>query len=215
MANRYFSTARDEIFPHLPDKITRLLDLGCGTGATVAAIKDLAGQTPFWAGGVELDPSAAASAATVMDRIWAGDAEADAFDQEIEAGSLDVILCLDVLEHLADPWAMVRRLSPLLKPGGRLIVSLPNIRHYKFIVGLLFRGDFHYRDAGLLDRTHLRFFVRQTAIELVTTGGLTLSHCGPSRPFRPMEVRRFLLAASFGGLEPLLTKQYVLVAKQT
>lgn len=215
MDQRYFKTVRAEIFPHLPPRFSRLLDVGCGAGATVAAIRAAAGaEGPAWVGGIELDEAAAAEAEAHCDRVWQGDIEASRFDEEIGPGSLDVILCLDVLEHLADPWSVVRRLSPLLVPGGRLIVSVPNIRNWKFLWRLTTKADFRYRDAGLLDRTHLRFFVRPTAVELATCGGLVLGHVGSTRPFRPPDARWLLSRLAFGRLDDFMIKQFVVVAER-
>lgn len=162
---------------------------------------------------MELDEAAAAEADKHCDHVWRGDVETGSFHTDIESSSVDVILCLDVLEHLADPWSMVKCLTPLLAPGGSLIISIPNVRNWKFIWRLFAFADFHYQDAGLLDRTHLRFFVRKTAIQLATSGGLSLHHVGSAQPFEPPDVRWFLVKASFGGLEELMIKQYVLVAK--
>lgn len=182
----------------------------------MAAIREVRGENgQFWAGGVELEEAAAAQADQHCDQVWRGDVEAGAFYEDIEPGSLDVILCLDVLEHLADPWSMVKCLTPLLAPGGSLIISIPNIRNWKFIWRLFAFADFRYRDAGLLDRTHLRFFVRETAIQLATSGGLSLHHVGSTQPFEPPDARWFLVKASFGRLEDLMIKQYVLVARNT
>lgn len=210
MTQRYFATPRTEILPFVPEQAARIFELGCGAGATLAAIKAM--RTVTWAGGAERDPGAADAARAVLDRLWPGDAEAAPWEAEIAPASLDLILCLDVLEHLVDPWAMVARLAPLLRPGGRLIVSLPNVRHYKFITNLAFKGDFHYRDAGLLDRTHLRFFVRDTAIDLVTRGGLSLVQCANAHPPKAWDARWILSKLSGGGLDGLTTKQYVLVS---
>ena len=214
MSGEYFGRARMEALDHLPERVERVLELGCGTGATLAALRERLGNPPgLWLGGAEISEEAAAEAEKVTDRLWTGDVEGLTLDRDIEPGSLDVILCLDVLEHLVDPWTMVRRLTPLLRPGGRLIVSLPNIRHWKFISGLLFRGDFHYRDAGLLDRTHLRFFVKETALELLSVGGLTPTAAVPTRPFEAPDMRWFLLKLSANRLEQLLVKQYLFVAE--
>jgi 2-polyprenyl-3-methyl-5-hydroxy-6-metoxy-1,4-benzoquinol methylase len=212
MSDRYFGTARREILPFLPAKVRRLLDLGCGTGATTAMVRQE--RSVEWAGGVELDEASAETAKAVCERVWSGNAEQIAFDSEIAAASLDLVLCLDTLEHLADPWAMVRRLSPLIGQGGRLIVSVPNIRNWKFLWRLAAHGDFHYRDAGLLDRTHLRFFVRETAAELATCGGLSLAVAVNAQPFVFPDARWFLSRGSFGGLEALMAKQWLIVAER-
>jgi SAM-dependent methyltransferase len=211
MSSRYFSTARREILPFLPEKVSRVLDLGCGTGATVALVKEA--RAVEWAGGVELEARSAEAARKICDRVWEGDASGLAFAAEIAPASLDLVLCLDVLEHLTYPWAVVRRLSPLLAPRGRLIVSLPNIRNWKFLWRLAMRGDFRYRDAGILDRTHLRFFVRSTAIELATSGGLRLVTVANAQPFAFPDARWLLSRASLGALDELLAKQWLVVAE--
>lgn len=213
MSDRYFTRARAEIIPYLPARIERLLDVGCGAGTTVALIKSQHRVT--WAGGVELVEAEAQKArAGICDRVWTVDVEKEPFERDIGQGSLDLILCLDVLEHLVDPWSLVKRLSPLLRPGGRLIVSVPNIRNWKFIKNLLFKGDFHYRDAGLLDRTHLRFFVRSTAEELTRSGGLQLISTQGAQIWTAGDARRWLSVASAGRLNDLMVKQWIVVGEK-
>jgi 2-polyprenyl-3-methyl-5-hydroxy-6-metoxy-1,4-benzoquinol methylase len=182
MNDRYYDTAREEALPWLPGKVSRLLDVGCGSGATAAAVRQV--RSVAWAGGIEYVDEVAARAEAAFDRVWRGDAAAAPIEAEIPRGSLDLVLCLDVLEHMSDPWTMVRRLSALIAPGGRLILSVPNIRHWKFIWRLAAQGDFAYRDAGLLDRTHLRFFVR------------------------------WLARASLGRLDEVMAKQWLVVAEK-
>jgi 2-polyprenyl-3-methyl-5-hydroxy-6-metoxy-1,4-benzoquinol methylase len=186
--------------------------LGCGTGATIALVKSLRAVT--WAGGVEVVPEAAEAAGKVCDEVWRTDVERDAFEKNIAPGSIDLMLCLDVLEHLVDPWAVVKRLTPLLSQDGRLIASIPNIRNWKFIRDLLFRGKFKYADAGLLDRTHLRFFVRDTAIELVEAGGLHVTAAVNAQPWRASDARQILSRLTFGRLEGLMVKQWIIVAER-
>lgn len=212
MRERYFATARKEVLPYLPEGPLRILELGCGAGSTINLIRQ--NRQVDWAGGLELDDEAAVAAEKTLDKVWHVNVETYPVENEIEAGSVNLILCLDVLEHLVDPWSVVKRISPLLAPGGRLIISLPNIRNWKFIRRLLFKGDFHYQDAGLLDRTHLRFFVRDTAIELAECGGLNLAVCADARQYKPFEFRKLLLAATFGGLTDLIAKQYIVVAER-
>lgn len=214
MTERYFATARLEVLPYLPAKVERVLDIGCGAGATVAAIKDKT-KTVTWAGGVEIVEDQARRAADgVCDRVWSINIEREIFEKDIAAGSLDLILCLDVLEHLVDPWRAVDRLSALLRPGGRLLVSVPNIRNWKFVKNLLLRGDFHYRDSGLLDRTHLRFFVRATAEGLAASGGLTPVESIALPVLHAGETRWILNKALLGSLEDILAKQWLIVAER-
>jgi 2-polyprenyl-3-methyl-5-hydroxy-6-metoxy-1,4-benzoquinol methylase len=212
MNNSYFDTARREIAPHLPQRAARMLDVGCGTGATTQFVKSL--RSVEWAGGIEYLPEIAEQARPVLDRLWIGDAAAAELEAAITPGSLDLALCLDVLEHMADPWTMVKRLSALMAPGGRIIVSVPNIRHYRFIWRLLTKGDFQYRDFGLLDRTHLRFFVRDTAIELAAAGGLKIVSATSVQTLKPYEPRAVLNTLAFGTLTEFLAKQWLVVAEK-
>jgi 2-polyprenyl-3-methyl-5-hydroxy-6-metoxy-1,4-benzoquinol methylase len=212
MSDRYYDSPRREILPWLPERVVRLLDVGCGSGATTAAVRDARGVE--WAGGIEFVDAVAERAEARLDRVWRGDAAQAPLEAEIAAGSLDLVLCLDVLEHMPDPWTMVRRLSRLLRPGGRLILSVPNIRHWKFVWCLIARGDFTYRDAGLLDRTHLRFFVRRTAIELATCGGLELVAATSAQSWRFPEPRWWLARLSGEGLDEVMAKQWLVVAQQ-
>ena len=214
MSSEYFGRSRGEVLPYVPHESRRVLELGCGSGATLESVKNWLGAPDgLWLAGVEINAMMAEAARGVANQVWIGDVEALDFAAEIQPGSLDLILCLDVLEHLVDPWGMVRKLTPLLKPGGRLIASIPNVRHWKFIWNLLFHADFNYRDSGLLDRTHLRFFVKKTAAELVTCGGLRLYGVIPTRQFKPVDMRWLLQKITGSRLEELLVKQYLYVAE--
>jgi len=205
---RYFGTARREVLPMLDCRGGRVLEIGCGAGATLAFLKErgVAG----WTAGIEYDPDAAAHATTRLDACWHADAQS--FDPPIEAGSLDAILCLDVLEHLPDPWAVVKRLGPLLRPGGALVASIPNIRYYKVVLPLLFRGAFRYDpEGGIMDATHLRFFVRATAIELAECGGLAVDRVD-TLGFKRRNLKGLLNAMTGGALTDLFTRQYLIRA---
>jgi hypothetical protein len=89
-----------------------------------------------------------------------------------ELGRPDLILLLDVLEHLPDPVAVLKRFVAQLGEAGTVIVSLPNVAHLSVALPLLLRGQFTYRDAGILDRTHLRFFDMMSSVDLLTGAGL-------------------------------------------
>lgn len=203
----YFGNVRREILPLLPPGLDRVLELGCGRGDTLAFLKREG--LCRWAGGVELFPDAAAVARERLDWLLEGDVER--LDLPLEPESLDAVLCLDVLEHLVDPWRMIRRLTALLRPGGVLVASVPNVRHVRVVAPLLFGGDFRYGDQGLLDRTHLRFFTRRTVVELLECGGMRVDEVretGFERGTRARIIDRLTASA----LRPFLTLQYVVRA---
>ncbi|MCE1183141.1 MAG: class I SAM-dependent methyltransferase [Rhodocyclales bacterium] len=150
----YFRLVRKDITPLLPAHVERVLEIGCGTGATLAWLKN-EGRAD-WVGGIELNPAAAALARPRLNLLLAGDVDRQI--EQLPPQSIDLILCLDVLEHLVDPWQTLQRIESRLRPGGQLIVSLPNIRHYSVLLPLLLRGRWQYAPAGIMDRTHLRFF---------------------------------------------------------
>jgi 2-polyprenyl-3-methyl-5-hydroxy-6-metoxy-1,4-benzoquinol methylase len=165
----YFAKARTEIEPLLPapsERLLHILEVGSAQGHTLEWLKK-SGRCA-WAAGVE--PFAQVTVpAGVIDKFFRMNIEEELPD--LEPSSLDLILCLDVLEHLINPWETVRRLDSLLKPGGSFIISVPNIRYYHLLFDLAFKGKFDYREEGILDRTHLRFFTRSSAIALAESSG--------------------------------------------
>ncbi len=86
-------------------------------------------------------------------------------------GKFSAIILADVLEHFSDPWTQLERLTQLLEPDGLVIISIPNIAHLVPRARLL-AGKFEYEERGIMDRTHLRFFTRGSALTMVTESGL-------------------------------------------
>ncbi len=201
----YFACARTEIESLLPKangKPLRALEIGCSGGHTLEWLKRTG--TIGWSAGVE--PFAeVCQADRLIDQFFKLNIEQALPD--LPPASIDLLLCLDVLEHLVDPWQAVHKLDALLKPGGQMIISLPNIRNYHILVDLAFGGKFNYGDSGILDKTHLRFFTRQTAIELAQCAGATVTHVMGTEVGRWQ--KRMLTAL---GLGDLLAKQFLLSA---
>jgi len=164
----YFDFARTDIAPLLPERMNRVLEIGCGAGATMKWLRTR--QAVQFAVGIETMPEMAHRAEAVFDVVLSDNIET----MQLPAGDFDVIIALDVLEHLVDPWSVVRRLHGILNPNGIIIASIPSITHYSVAAPLALRGQWNYTEEGLLDRTHLRFFTRQTAIDLLTCSGLAL-----------------------------------------
>ena len=130
---------------------SRVLDLGTADGSVARALKDR-GCT-VW--GIECDERAADAASQVCDRVIVADLETPETFDTLDGETFDVVLALDVLEHLRDPTPVLRRAARHLTPKGIAIVSIPNVTHGALRVSLL-EGRFNYTEQGLLDRTHLR-----------------------------------------------------------
>ena len=165
----YYDNVRREIAALLPPRSERVLDIGCGSGATLRWLKD-SGRCGVGVG-VEMVESAAALARERLDEVFVGDANV-LIETAFALRSFDLVLCLDVLEHLVDPWQFVSKVQRLVKPGGLIVTSLPNVRHLRVLLPLLLAGRWRYESAGILDRTHLRFFTRESALELMAGSGL-------------------------------------------
>ncbi len=139
-----------------------VLELGCAMGGTLNRIERMWPRAKTY--GVEYDE-------TVVNCIsyWGNIIQGDVENMDIpyEKEQFDYIIFADVLEHLRNPENTIKRFLPYLKKNGHIIVSLPNIRNHAVIQLLALYGRFDYRDDGILDRTHLRFFTRDTAIEML------------------------------------------------
>jgi 2-polyprenyl-3-methyl-5-hydroxy-6-metoxy-1,4-benzoquinol methylase len=123
--------------------------------------------------GVEIDPEAAAIAAPQCEQMVVGNVEELDLTQSFGDRKFDVVLCLDVLEHLVEPLPVLRRLASMLTPTGILVASIPNVTHAAVRLQLL-DGKFTYTDTGLLDRTHVRFFDRDEVGKLFADAGTTV-----------------------------------------
>ena len=207
-SSAYFAHARKEIAPLLPPRWGRVLEVGCGSGATLAWLR--ASGRAEYSVGVEISSAAAESARSLVDEIYCLDFEKSG--SSFAQPKFDVILCLDVLEHMVDPWRVVDQLvTDQLAPGGTLVMSLPNVRHYSVVLPLLLQGRWDYETAGLLDRTHLRFFTRRTALAMVSHPLLKGPRC-LSAGFDWPSLKASVNFVTAGLFRDLLTYQYLLSA---
>ena len=153
----------------IPPDAATVLEIGCGTGALGAAHKGRNPDARVY--GVEVQPRAAAQAAQVLDMVLCGAAEAA--DLGFLEGRVDCLVYGDVLQHMADPWAVLARDRALLSDGGLVVASIPNVQHWSLIEHLL-RGHWTYSDRGLLDTAHLRFFTYDSIAAMFDGAGLAI-----------------------------------------
>jgi len=151
---------------------SRVLEFGCAAGYMSEVLKARLGCSVT---AIEVSPEAAELAGAHCDRIVVGDAETLDFQRLFGADRFDAVVFADVLEHLREPGAVLQRVRPFLAEGGVVVASMPNIAHGSVRLALL-GGEFRYRHAGLLDRTHLRFFTRETVQDLFEASGYAVTH---------------------------------------
>jgi 2-polyprenyl-3-methyl-5-hydroxy-6-metoxy-1,4-benzoquinol methylase len=151
---------------------TRVLEFGCATGYMSEVLKTRLGCTVV---GVEIDRDAAALAEQHAERVIVGDAEKIDYAAELAGEEFDVVLFADVLEHLKEPADVLRRVRPFVAENGVVVASIPNIAHASVRLALL-AGEFRYREWGLLDDTHLRFFTRASIQDLFEETGYAVTH---------------------------------------
>lgn len=160
----YYSHLRLPLLALAQKKVEAVLDVGCASGA---ALNFFAERGATRLVGVEVRKEVAMRA---QERLPSADIKVggvEEVDLDAYVGAFDLIIVSFVLEHVADPWAVLEKLKTLLKPGGRLIGSLPNVRYVGVSVPLLIKGQWRYVDDGVLDWTHLRFFTRSTILDLL------------------------------------------------
>ena len=208
MLDHYHDHVRSDVFDVVSAPAGRVLDLGGGIGATGAALKAARGAT-F----VAVADLVADNAVEGVDVAISGNLEDPAFLRTLlkDNGPFDTILCLDVLEHLRDPWDVVRELHKGLAKDGVIVASIPNVNHHSLVFPLMFRGRYELQDAGLLDRTHIRWFTRESAIAMMTGSGLTLESVGGWLGRK----NRLLSALTFGLSRRFTILQYLIRVRRT
>ena len=146
-----------------------VLEVGCATGYFTKVLAERGCKVI----GMELDASAAKQAENWAERVIVGNVDDREPWDQVDDESVEVITFGDVLEHLQDPLSVLQTARRKLKPTGFIVTSLPNIAHGDVRLSLL-HGSFRYRELGLLDRTHLRFFTADSIRELLREAGLTV-----------------------------------------
>jgi SAM-dependent methyltransferase len=151
--------------------------------------------------------------------VWSQDSELDA---ALQLNSFDHVIFGDVLEHLYNPQNAIDQAVQRLSPGGSALVCIPNVQHWSVFVQLVL-GSWPQSDAGLFDRTHIRWFALQDMVQLLQRAGLVVENV-VSRIFSPEQGIPFLedlepLALNL-GVDPNelirrgLPLQYVLVGRK-
>jgi SAM-dependent methyltransferase len=197
----YYVQARPEVADLVPPTCRRVLDVGCGAGHLGRLLRERGHEVT----GVELVPDQAEEARGRLDRVVTADVETGL---PFEAGSFDAVIFADLLEHLVDPWRVVREAANLLAPGGVVVASVPNVQNLD-VLRRLAQGRWDYRERGILDRGHLRFFTLRSLRELFAQAGLTVTHVG--HRYRRSLFRETISFLTAGRARAFFTRQYLVV----
>lgn len=199
----YFGAVKMEVVKALlEDDVGALLDVGGGDGGTSRYLLEHGRATSA----LVLDPHHASEdqPPLAFSRLSADDQDA----LKSLTQTFDTVFFLDVLEHLLDPWETLKSVRHALRDGGRLVVCMPNARFIALTVPLVVKGRFDYKPAGIMDRTHLRWFTRATTIELVEGAGFRVD-----KVTSVLEPRvRLANSLTLGLFRPFLDYQYVVQA---
>jgi methionine biosynthesis protein MetW len=194
--------------------VRKVLDIGCATGSLGASLKQRGNITVV---GIEVNGAMAEVAAERLDRVIVGDIEKIQLEEHFRPNQFDCIIFADVLEHLVDPWTVLHKAVPFLETGGIVVASIPNIRHFQTFLTLYVKGHWPYREYGIHDRTHLRFFTLRTIHELFSQAGLEITQV--VRKYRLTErshpSNRFSKYFSLYLFRNLFTYQYLIIAKRS
>ena len=197
----YFLGARADFVSELAVNLqARILEIGCGEGGTgCLALQQVKCGTYC---GVELFASAADKAKDRISEVVVGNVEE--IDLPWPGEHFDVLILSEILEHLVDPWTVLRKLHPLLKPGARVFASSPNVANHR-IIRMLMRGEWNLTDMGLMDRTHLRWFTPQSYRDLFESCGYAVDFVGQVGTLSAKA--KILSTLSFGRLRHLFITQ--------
>jgi len=196
-----------QVLDAVPIGVRKVLEVGTGTGALAREIRKKCPGVEYV--GVEISADYRDAAEDWCDRVYLENFEQASESLISEMVNADVVIFADVLEHLIDPWASLARIRAVLPAHARIIASIPNIQHWSIQYRLL-AGDFRYADVGLLDRTHLRFFTRQTMLEMFASTGYRVDAVVPrifAFPQQEEMLKRVAQISQLHGMDPNVAVQ--------
>jgi 2-polyprenyl-3-methyl-5-hydroxy-6-metoxy-1,4-benzoquinol methylase len=213
--NKSYIGLRRDLLKYIQENGCRVLDVGCGIGINGKYLKE--NGIASYVVGIEIDDSMAEVARDTVDEIIVADLNRKAIEELGLNVNFDYILLGDILEHLLDPWSILKDLSNKLNKKGTIIISLPNIQHIETFLQIYVNGAWPFNNRGIFDRTHVRFFTYSNIIDLIDDAGLHVIKCekkfryrdaiGSNFPFKSEKIlTRFF--------PKLFTFQYIFVCRK-
>lgn len=193
-----------DLLAPIPKNSKRLIEVGCSSGALAREFKSLVPEANYF--GVEIDLNYAELAKHFCNDVVVLDIEKADEDFWRSMADRDCWIFGDTLEHLQNPWLILKRIHDIAPIDGVVVACIPNAQHWSLQAKLSI-GDFRYENSGLMDRTHLRWFTRQTIVELFDRAGFIIEE-GLPRIFDEPQREPFLpligQMAKLAGADPEL-----------
>lgn len=168
----YLNSGNEDVLKLIGKPGSFILDAGCG-GGVLAKILSSIGHT---VDGITISMEELEMAKPFVRNVYLHNLETG-LPMELAPNQYDFVVCSHVLEHIVYPEQLLSDIEKVLKPGGHLIVALPNIMHYKSRIKLMV-GNFDYQDAGIWDNTHVKWYTFKTAQELLVENGFYIQMAG-------------------------------------
>lgn len=203
----YYTNERKEIYPFIPENITKTLDIGCATGGFSAGLKAVL-NIETW--GIEIVESAAKEADLKLDKVLHG--SYDEVSCHLPKNYFDCIFFNDVLEHMTNPESCLLQVKENLAEGGHIVASIPNMRYVEVLKELIFKKDWKYKDSGILDKTHLRFYTKKSMRRMIEDCGFKVEQMEGIRSVGPYCLTSIINFFLLNKLEDIKHQQYVIVA---
>lgn len=173
----YYQKNRKVMTPLLPKQYSRVLEIGCGEGNFRG---NLSQEHEYW--GVEPVESAATIASKQLDKVLIGTYQE--MLNQIPNDYFDLVICNDVIEHMVDHDEFFQSIKKKIKKDGYLVASIPNVRYLLNLFEILVKKDWEYKNEGILDRTHLRFFTKKSLNRTITDNGFVIDEFMEINPYR-------------------------------
>lgn len=174
---RYHKNRRKEMRPFLPKHYSRVLEIGCGEGNFRT---NLSQEHEYW--GVEVAEPEAIIASKTLSKVLIGPYQEKA--DQIPNGYFDLVVCNDVIEHMVNHDKFLQSIKTKIGKDGCLVASIPNVRYLLNLFEILVKKDWEYKNNGILDRTHLRFFTRKSLFRTISDNGYVVDKFMGVNPYR-------------------------------
>lgn len=194
-----------------PSPDASVLDLGCGDGTLGKLLRK--DESSRFIMGLDISEIAIQNALPYYDKTATCDFEADPFDPILQDRQFDYIVCMEVLEHLFDPYALLGKVKGCLKPGGYLIASFPNIAWWRYRLELL-RGEFPREYSMYQAAEHIQNFTLASFTELLEAAGFERRNMECEYKFPPLLKRLHILRKAMGRFPGLFGHQIVVQSQR-